>query len=624
MGKSASKFYLFKRKNYWPIFYTMFLGAFNDNVFKNALIILITYQAYQLGPLNAQTMVSLAAGIFILPFFLFSATAGQIADKYSKSTLVVLIKIWEVLAMLLASIGFFIESPALLLFTLFFMGTQSAFFGPVKYSILPELLKENEILSGNAYFEMGTYLAILLGTIIGGVIITFDMQFHRPIIFTVLSLAILGVFTAIKNPKLSASNPQLTIDKNPITPTFKILKLSWKKTDVFLSLIGISWFWFLGAIILTLLPIMTKDFLHGNEYVVTFFLATFSIGIGLGSLLCEKIGQEEIDLGLVVIGAFAMTIFLFDLASISPPPFIGKQLTIMDILSSIEGIHILFAMFGFAVAAGFYSVPLYTYMQVYSSPGERSQIVAANNILNALFMVVASLLLMLLLSSKVSIPHIFILLALANLILAYLTYKLIPNYFLRLTLSMLCRILYRVEVTGTENIPRQGAALITSNHVTFIDWAFLCMTSKRPIHFIMHKDFTTLPFCGWFFKGGKVIPIAARHEDLKCYEAAFPQAAKKLQAGLLVGLFPEGKITLNGKINNFKPNGIERILNDTPVPVIPIKIEGLWGTFFSKDKKSKNLKTLLQFNRKVKIIIGKPILPENFSITQLEERVRGL
>jgi 1-acyl-sn-glycerol-3-phosphate acyltransferase len=624
MGSKDNKLYLFGHRKYWPIFSTMFLGAFNDNVFKNALIILITYQSYQLGPLNAQTMVSLAAGIFILPFFLFSATAGQIADKYSKSTLVTLIKIWEVLAMTLAAIGFSLNSPAVLLFTLFFMGTQSAFFGPVKYSILPELLEDNEILSGNAYFEMGTYIAILLGTIIGGVVITMGGTHHLPVIITVITLAIIGVFTALANPKLEATNPKLLIRKNPITPTIDILKLSYQKKNVFMSLLGISWFWFLGAIILTILPVLTKDFLHANEYVVTFFLATFSIGIGIGSILCEKIGQEEIDLGLVVIGAFLMSLFLFDLSTMSPIPYQGAPLTISNILNSVQGLHITISMALFALAAGFYSVPLYTYMQVFSESGERSQIVAANNILNALFMVIASVILMAMFAAKRSIPQIFFIFAVVNTILAYFTYKLIPQYFLRLALSILTRCFYKLEVNGTENVPKQGPAIIACNHITFIDWAFLCTISKRPIRFIMHKDFVTLPLCGWFFKGGKIIPIAARHEDYKCYEDSFPKTAEQLKNGNLVGIFPEGKITLDGKINTFKSVGIERIITDTPVPVIPVRIDGLWGTFFSKKQGVKKLSTLLQFKRNIKVTIGEPIAPEELTAELLEQRVRKL
>lgn len=624
MSNKDNKFYLLGQRRYWPIFSTMFLGAFNDNVFKNALIILIAYQSYKLGPFNAESMVSLASGIFILPFFLFSAIAGQIADRFSKSSLVVAIKIWEVLAMSLAAVGFTLNSPALLMFTLFFMGTQSAFFGPLKYSILPELLEDNEILSGNAYFEMGTYIAILIGTIIGGIVITIGGNDRLPVIFTLLFFSLVGVFTGLATPKLKAVNPNLKVHRNPITPTIEILKLTFKKKNVLLSTLGISWFWFLGAIIITILPVMTKQFLHAHEYVFTFFLATFSIGIGIGSILCEKIGQEEIDLGLVIIGAYMMSIFLFALSFIHPIPLNGDVLTIKQLISSSEGIYIVVSMMLFALAAGFYSVPLYTYMQVYSQDGERSQIVAGNNILNALFMVVASILLIIFFQLKVSLPKIFLIFGVVNLILSYFTYKLIPEYFYRLTLSFLSRLLYKLEVNGTENIPRDGAVIIASNHITFIDWAFLCTVSKRPIRFIMHRDFQNLPGCGWFFRGAKIIPIAARHEDNQCYEDSFPLVAENLDKGLLVGIFPEGKITLNGEINQFRPNGLTRILETNPVPVVPIHIDGLWGTYFSKQPGAKSLKTLFDFKRKVTINIGKAIQPEEFSTPLLEKTVRDL
>ena len=504
------------------------------------------------------------------------------------------------------------------------MGAQSTLFGPVKYSILPELLKNNEVLAGNSYFEMGTYVAILVGTIIGGIIVTFGGEEQLPLIGLILTIASIGVLASTKNIYLPPSNPNLKFQLNPISPSINILKLTFKKKDVFLSIIGISWFWFLGAMIITVLPPLTKEFFHGTESVVTFFLATFSIGIGIGSIMCERLSGERIDLGLVVVGAYAMSIFLFDLSLIDPITLSeGASLSITNILSSFSGIRLVFDMFMFALFAGFYSVPLYTYMQLHSGLGERSQIVAGNNILNALFMVVASILLIVLFSFGYSIGNAFLIFSIINLILAYFTYKLCSHEFLRLLCSTAAKTFYRFSITGKEKVPMTGPFVVVCNHVTFIDWLFICSSTKRPIRFVMHRDFLKIPFARWFFEGSNLITIASTMECKKTHTNAFDEIKKALENNEAICIFPEGNITKTSEVNTFR-KGIEKIIKSSPVPVVPMRLGGLWPTFFSKNRKTSSLKHLLNPFCKITLTIGDSLPAEEVSASKLEEIVKNL
>lgn len=406
---------MFKR-SFWPIFWTQFLGAFNDNVFKNALVILITFKAYSMGGLSPKDMVALCGGIFILPFFLFSPIAGQVADKFSKSKLVFWIKVWELLAMSIAVIGFFLSSLNLLLFTLFFMGLQSTFFGPIKYSVLPELLNDNEMMKGNALISMGTFVSILLGTILGGSLIALEQHSSLAVSCAVMILAFFGIFTASKLNYLKPCDENLKLDFNPIRPIWSLIKLSAQNKQVHQSIKGISWFWFLGAAVLSIIPPYCKEVLAGNEALVTFFLGVFSVGVGLGSMICEKICKGEVKLGTVPLGALGMSLFLIDLYFVGSPQLVLNSWS--DIFNSFTGLRICFDMLAFSICGGFFIVPLYTLMQVATDSKIRSRIVATNNILNSLYMVIASIMLIVLFQAGLSITQVCLCLAALNLLFA--------------------------------------------------------------------------------------------------------------------------------------------------------------------------------------------------------------
>ena len=429
-----SQLHLLAERRFWPLFWTQFLGAFNDNLFKNALVILIAYRSMTLLGVSSATIVVACAGIFIFPFFLFSATAGQLADHYPKWILMRWVKVWEIGVMVLAGVGFATDNLALLLTVLFLMGMQSTFFGPAKYAILPELLDDETLVGGNALVAMATFLAILLGTITGGLVIAGGDVWVSRLGLMVVAVATAGFVTSLFIKKMPAANPELPIRLNPVKPTYEILKLTRSVRPVFVSVLAISWFWFLGASFLSLLPNFSKDVLGGGETVVTLGLATFCVGIGSGSMLCERLSRHHLEIGLVPLGSIGISAFAIDLAFSGwrfTPPDGGTLLTVAEYLRQPGGVHVLFDLFMIAVFSGFYTVPLMTFIQQRSAGAVRSRVIAGNNILNALLMVISSVVLMGLLAAEVSIPAIFLILALLNAAVAACIFAAMPDFWKR-------------------------------------------------------------------------------------------------------------------------------------------------------------------------------------------------
>jgi MFS family permease len=429
-----SQLHLLAERRFWPLFWTQFLGAFNDNLFKNALVILIAYRSMTLLGIGSATIVVACAGIFIFPFFLFSATAGQLADHYPKWVLMRWVKVWEIGVMVLAGVGFAINNLALLLTVLFLMGMQSTFFGPAKYAILPELLDDETLVGGNALVAMATFLAILLGTITGGLVVAGGDRWVSRLGLMVVAVAALGLVTSIFIKKVPAANPDLAVRLNPVKPTIDILGLTRKVRPVFISVLAISWFWFLGASFLSLLPNFSKDVLGGGETVVTLGLATFCLGIGSGSMLCERLSRHHLEIGLVPLGSIGISVFAIDLAFSGwrfVPPADGTLLTVEEYIRQPVGVHVLFDLFMIAVFSGFYTVPLMTFIQQRSAGTVRSRVIAGNNILNAFLMVLSSAALMGLLAAEVSIPGIFLILALLNVAVAACIFTAMPEFWRR-------------------------------------------------------------------------------------------------------------------------------------------------------------------------------------------------
>ena len=395
------------------------MGALNDNVFKNAIVILIAFSLADKMGANGSILVIIAAGIFVLPFFLFSATAGDLADKFEKSMLIRRVKIAEIVIMCLASVGFYLMSAPILLTVLFLMGTQSTLFGPLKYSILPQHLLEDELLGGNGMIQMGTYMAILLGTILGGVLISTDPNGSLYVSIAIVLLATAGWIASRSIPEAVAPEPTLCINWNFITEICRIIKYAREDRTVFWAIIGISWFWFYGATFLSLVPSYTRNVLSADERIATLMLTAFSIGIGTGSLLCEKLSHKHINLGLVPIGAIGLTLFATDLSLISLPEIEFSEgntlLTAGMFLDHFNHWRVLIDLSMIGLSGGLYMVPLYALVQQRSNPCHRSRIIAANNIINAFFMVISAVLMIVLISVGIEISEIFLIAAITNL-----------------------------------------------------------------------------------------------------------------------------------------------------------------------------------------------------------------
>lgn len=576
-----SQFALLRQRRFAPFFWTQFAGAANDNIFKFAFTVLATYSAAEWGGLDPRSAGAVIGGIFILPFVLFSATAGQFADKLEKASLIRFTKNFEIAVMLLTGAGFIWNLVWCLFAGAFLMGLQSTLFGPVKYAYLPQQLTQEELVGGNGMVEMGTFVAILLGTMIGGILVSIAGTGAHYVAAVCVGIAILGRIAAGRVPQSAAQDPGIRINWNPFSETWRNLLVARTNRSVFLSVLGISWLWFFGSIFLTSFTGFAKVVLGGNEQVVTLLLAVFSIGIGTGSLLCERLSGRKVEIGLVPFGSIGMTVFAVDLWLASramQPAGIGGVGAFLGVAANwrVAADLFLLAMFG-----GFYSVPLYALIQSRCEPSHRARIIAANNILNALFMVVASVMAAVLLGEGMTLPQLFLVTAVLNALVAIYIYTLVPEFLMRFLCWMLIHSAYRLEKRGLEHIPEEGAAVLVCNHVSFVDALIIMAASPRPIRFVMDYQIFRIPLLSFVFRTGRAIPIAPYKEDAQMLERAYDEIARGLAEGDLICIFPEGRITDNGEIYPFK-SGIQRILERTPVPVVPIALRGLWGSFFSR------------------------------------------
>jgi 1-acyl-sn-glycerol-3-phosphate acyltransferase len=578
----ASQFALLAQRRFAPFFATQFLGAANDNIFKYAFTLLVTYHAAQFTTLAPALAVNLIAALFILPFLLFSATSGQLADKLDKARLMQAVKVLEVAIMLLGAWGFWARSFEVLLACVFLMGLHSTLFGPVKYAYLPQVLRGGEIVGGNGLVEMGTFVAILAGTLTAGTLVEAGANgpFYAAAVCVALALA--GLATSLAIPPAPSAAPGLRVDWNPLRVTWATVQVARRERAVFLSLLGISWLWFFGAVFLTQFPQFAQQTLGGSPAVATLLLAVFSVGIGVGSLLCEKMSRGQVEIGLVPFGAIGMTVFTVDLyVAVQGLPAAQGQ-TAAQFLAHAAHWRVLADLALLSMFAGFYSVPLYALIQTRGEATHKARIIAANNILNALFLILSAGLAAAALGPLgLSIPQLFLLVALLNALVAIYIFTLVPEFLLRFLSWLLVSVFYRVDKRGTERIPAEGPALIVANHVSFVDALVIMAVSPRPIRFVMDVGIFRIPVLSWLFRQAKAIPIASAKVDPVLMERAFARVSEELRDGQLVCIFPEGRITDNGELYPFRP-GVTRILERDPVAVVPIALQGLWGSFFSR------------------------------------------
>jgi 1-acyl-sn-glycerol-3-phosphate acyltransferase len=615
---------LLRRSRFAWFFGTQLLSAFNDNFLKNAIVLWVSSRRANLFGISPEATISLASALFIAPFFLLSASAGQLADRFDKARVIRGVKLAEVLFMALAAVGFLTSSLPVLIGALVLMGAHSAVLGPAKYSILPEIVAKDSLVEGNALVETGSFLAILAGTIGGGVLVLHGEEGPTYTSVTIVAVAVLGVLTSLRMPKLLDHPDGPTLDLNPLRPTFAILRIVHKTRAVFLSVLGISWFWFLGAVMLSLLPVYTRQTLHAHEHVFTLFLCVFCVGIAIGSALTERISGKNLELGLVPVGSLGMTAFLVDLYfAQSPLDASGELHSVTVFLGASGSVHILLDLFGVAVFGGLFTVPLYTLIQERSPAAERSRVVAGNNILNALMMVAGSALLAGLFGAGVAPESVFLVLAGLSLLVAIYIYTLLPEFLIRFMAWFIGRIMYRQRVYGHDNIPTEGPVVLVANHVAFNDWLIMAGAVRRPPRFVMDHRIAKTPLVSVLFKHGKTIPIAPAHEDQATMEQAFVRIAEELREGEVVCIYPEGKITKTGEMNPFK-NGIERIIRETPVQVVPVAIHGLWGSIFSRKGGPAMQKLPRRFRAKLVVNIGKPVPAAQVTAAGLEADVRAL
>ena len=618
-----NQFDLLKQRRFAPFFWTQFLGAGNDNVFKNAFVVFVAFEAATMTSIDAGMVVNLIGAVFILPFMLFSATAGQLADKYEKSRLIRLIKLFEIAIMGVGFAGFALANLTLLFVALALLGVHSTLFGPVKYAILPQALKNEELVGGNGMVEMGTFVAILLGTIAGGLVVAVRPGGPELAGGLAIAIAIAGWLVSRAIPVTPAVAPDLQINWNPFTETWKNIRFAQGEIVVWRSMLGISWFWFYGAIYLAQLPVFTRSVLGGDEHVFTFLLATFSVGIGVGSLLCEKMSGRRVELGLVPFGSIGLTLFAIDLWLATR----GMSATTQGGLGAFLGVGahwrvavdiLLIGMFG-----GFYIVPLYALIQERSAPSHRSRIIAANNILNSLFIVASAGIAIGLLKAGLTIPQLFLVVGLMNAAVAIYIYALVPEFLMRFLAWILVHTFYRVRSEGLDHIPAEGPCVVVCNHVSYVDAVVIAACVRRPIRFVMdHRIFRT-PVLSFLFRTMRTIPIAGAREDAAMKDRAFAEVAKALAAGEVVGIFPEGSLTDSGELNRFRP-GVQQIVQTTPVPVIPMALRGLWGSFFSRSHNGKAMRRLRGLYLRITLAVGNPLAPAEATPQRLQDEVLAL
>ncbi len=622
MSQGLGQFELLATKRLAPLFTTQFFGALNDNLFRSAMGVIIVYGGL-IASEDTNFFVNAAAALFMLPFFLFSATAGRLADKYEKAKLVRMIKVAEIIVAALAGLALFTQSVPMMLTVLFLLGTQSAFFGPLKYSILPQHLHESELVGGNAMVAMGTFIAILLGTLIGTAVGGGRFDSAYGVLFAmILAAAFVGYVASRRIPAAEPTGTVTGTMLNPVKDTLEIIRLAAARKPIFLSILGVSWFWLLGGLYIAQIPNLTKVHLYGDQTVVTLLLGFFTLSIAAGSLLCEWLSGRKIEIGLVPFGALGLSIagidVYFAINALEPVATRGA----MDFLAADGTPRLLVDIFLLGVFAAFYEVPLYASIQARTPEATRARVIAATNIINAFFMVTGSLCAILWLSVLgLSIPSLLLSLAIGTLLVAGFIFGQVPEFAMRFLIWTLTHTMYRVTHESLDRIPEKGAALLVCNHVSYVDALIIGGSVPRPVRFIMLGRIFDIPVLNFVFRTGRAIPIESPRVNNDVYERALEEIREGLESGDLLCIFPEGKLTTDGRVDTFK-RGVEGILATTPVPTVPLALQGLWGSFFSH--KGGTFKNTGRIWSRVKIVAGEALDPEGLSAETLRAHVARL
>jgi len=617
-----SVFRLLRSPRFGAFFAVQALGAFNDNIFRNALATLIVFGIGVEAGWDADGLVNLAALLFILPYFLFSAVFGQLADRYEKSAMIRRIKLFEVAICLFAGLGLYTGNLVLLMSVVFLLGFQSTLFGPIKYAIVPQLLKRHELTGGNGLVAAGTYVAILAGTILGPLVAGAPLDWPWLVLVATLVIAGAGWLAALGVPTVGVGDAGLVPDLNPLRSSVAALRLVRREPRLFHSVLGVSWFWFYGTIFLVQIPAWTQRVLGGDEAALSALLALFIVGISTGALLCEKLSRGAIEIGLVPVGALGMTLFGLDLMLASPAEPL-QQAGVSELMARPGSLRIVADLLLIGVSAGLFIVPLYALVQTLSPDDQRARVIAGMNILNALFMVLASALAIVALGVfDLEIPQLFGIVAVVNLLVAGYVFALVPAFVLRLLMWVVSRMVYRVHVSGrsVQRIPASGPALIVCNHLSYMDPLIVGGTIGRPIRFVMTHEIYRIRGLTWLFRLAGAIPVAPGRVDPELLRRAYEQVDAALARGELVGIFPEGGLSPDGTLQPFR-RGLAEILRRRPVPVVPIVLEGLWGGVFSRAPGCWRRRERGFFSR-VQLRVLDPVAPEKAKSGALDSAMR--
>ena len=609
-----NQFALLRQRRFAPFFWTQFLGAGNDNLFKFAFTVMLTYQL-QVAWLPPAMAGLVIGALFILPFVLFSATSGQLADKLEKTRLIRFVKNLEIAIMAAATLGFMTLNVSLLLGCVFMMGLHSTLFGPVKFAYLPQHLSEREITGGNGMVEMGTFVAILLGNVAGGLLIALPGVGATWVAVGCVGTALLGRLAAQRVPLSPATDPDLAINWNPLSETWRNLRLAREDIVVFRSLLGISWMWFFGAVFLANFPAFAKEVLHGDEHVASLLLVVFSVGIGIGSLACEMLSRRHVEIGLVPLGAIGMSAFSIDLYFASRGLPAGALQTVAQFITAPAHWRVMADLGLLALSVGLYSVPMYALIQLRSQPSHRARVIAANNILNALFMIVSSVGAGAMLGAGFSVPEIFLAIALLNAAVGAYIFLLVPEYLLRFMAFLLSRLMHRFKVEGDDNIPVAGAAIIVCNPVSAVDALLLMAASPRRMRLLIDHRFFALPVLGWLFRQAKAIP-APHAENPAAYAAALDAVDQVLADGGLLCVFLDG-----GGAQQPLCADVMKIQARRLALVVPVALRHLRGSTLSRIGAGAARQPRL-FSR-VELVAGPALAPAELTAELTTERLQA-
>jgi 1-acyl-sn-glycerol-3-phosphate acyltransferase len=618
-----SQFALFGKRRFAPFFWTQALGAFNDNAFRNALLMLVAFQM-GLDDHAASLYTNFAPALFILPFFLFSASAGQLAEKFEKTRIIRFVKLFEITAMAVAAAGFITHHVALLLVVLFMMGVHSTVFGPIKYAILPQALKPAELVGGNGLVEMGTQLAMLLGMIAGNMLMRVAGVGPWLASGATIAVAAAGFLASLAIPPAPATAPELKLSWNPFGETARVLRITHADRAVWNAVLGISWFWFFGTVLVAQLPIYTRETLGGDDSVYTLVLTLFSVGSGIGALLCEKLSRRRVEIGLVPLGAFGLTAFGVDLYFARHGMAPARGLDWLAFLHSTGSARLVLDLTLIGVFAGLYVVPLFAFVQARAPREKLSRIIAGNNIVNAVLIVAAAGFGLGLGALGLDAAQIFLAAALLNVLVAAYIFTLVPEFIMRFITWVLVNTLYRVRADGLQHVPEEGPVLLVCNHVSYVDPLLLMANLRRPVRFVMYYRIFNIPLLRFLFRTAKAIPIAGQKEDPQVLHDAYEAIDAALADGEAVCVFPEGALTRDGAIAPFRP-GVEKILARRPVPVVPMALRGLWGSVWSRrDSMLRRARLPRRFRARVELVADAPVPAERATAASLEARVREL